>query len=238
MEPEPAGRQPRRPPRPARGHRRAAAGLDGCPPPGPGPSSPACCSPLVALGRLGAGVRHRRATAYRRAALAELARPSRPALDGAATRAALAAARRRCSAAPRSRPIPAPRSRRSSGERLDSRSSPAPAATSRPSGRRSPPRPTRARPPSTAPPRSPRRGAGSPATMLELAFPWALLALPLPLLVLWLAPAAARGGAGGPPPVLRGGQRRASTRARAPSSCRARWLADGLRLDCSGRSSS
>ena len=35
---------------------------------------------------------------------------------------------------------------------------------------------------------SSRRGAGYRCTVLELAFPWALLALPLPLLVWWLVP--------------------------------------------------
>ena len=33
-----------------------------------------------------------------------------------------------------------------------------------------------------------RRAAGSRCTVLELAFPWALIALPLPVLVRWLVP--------------------------------------------------
>jgi Ca-activated chloride channel homolog len=39
-----------------------------------------------------------------------------------------------------------------------------------------------------AAPRSMPRGRGSGAAMLDLAFPWALAALPMPLLVLWLSP--------------------------------------------------
>ena len=71
---EPGARgEPGRPPRPVAGHRRAAAGVDGAA--DLGLAGPGRCSSWPRWRRAGGrSLRHRRATAWRRAALAELAR--------------------------------------------------------------------------------------------------------------------------------------------------------------------
>ena len=66
--------------------------------------------------------------------------------------------------------------------------------------------------------------------MLDLAVPWALLALPLPLLVLWLAPARREVVQAVRLAVLRDRRPPGSTRAKAPWSCRVpggRWPSPG-----------